>query len=696
MRPLKLSIALALGSCAVTVPTWSAPQQTADETGRPLEEVVVTARRAPRIVMEASETISVIDSEQLKRSTTYGLAEAMRDLPGMQVVDAGQSGLQRIRIRGEESRRTAILLDGLEITDHWEYGTPLSLNPLLVERIEVVRGSGSVLYGPRALSGVVNFITRKGGTEPLQFEASAGWDSATRGRENFASVFGDIDGLGYRLAFTDSDHGKRRTPDGRIEHTAFDNHSVYAWMGRDFGAHRVEVLYDSFKATSDLFVEEEVRTTFPLTDFRVSVPQRDRSKLALSYQWQDVASFLPLLKVNVNRAWNDRGFKTISNLFVPVPAPVATENTIFSDADLVMDDAIVQLDWIPAPNHYIVSGIQYSEERVTQDRHVDNVVNGITRPPEDIRDKARIKTIAAFAQDEWHIGERDTLTIGARQYHVVGELQESNRPGLLPDRNSDSHLIANIGLSHEFSDDIVLRANVSQGYVYPSLLQFAIGAYAASRYINPSPDLKPETALSWETGLRVRTANWVFDAGVFRNTSKDYIEHIFCRPSDDCIGSNDKVYANIGKSTAHGFEFYASRAGNDSRWRPYASLTWMKRENRYENFRTRDTGVPKLSGTLGVAWEPVFAAALNGWLDVALRGETHSKRVEPSSTGSPTLQSDDGWVTLNLNGGVRFGERKQFSLVMDLDNLTDKRYSTSSENLLAPGRNASVRVTMSL
>ncbi|MFZ1834077.1 MAG: TonB-dependent receptor plug domain-containing protein, partial [Pseudomonadales bacterium] len=91
--------------------------------GSLLEEVVVTGRRAPQIVMDSSASISVITETQLARSTASGLADVMRDVPGVQVTDAGQPGLKRIRIRGEESRRTAILIDGQEITDHWEVGT---------------------------------------------------------------------------------------------------------------------------------------------------------------------------------------------------------------------------------------------------------------------------------------------------------------------------------------------------------------------------------------------------------------------------------------------------------------------------------------------------------------------------------------------------------------------------------------------
>ena len=691
MKPLALAV-IAAGACAA--PAVAA--QCAGEGCDVLEEIVVTARRAPRIVLDASETIGVIDREQLARSTAYGLADVMRSMPGVQVTDSGQPGLKRVRIRGEESRRTAILIDGQEVTDHWEVGTPLSLNPAMVDRIEVVRGSGSVLYGPRALSGVVNFITRKGGTEPLQLEASSGWNSATRGEDRFASVFGNAGGLEYRVAAADSEHGKRDTPQGKIDNTAFDNRSAYAWAGRDFGAQRLELAYDRYESATGVFVEEEERTTFPLTDFRIDVPRRDREKLALFYEWREVASFLPVVKANFHRQWNQRRFDTFSATLIPGAKPVATERSIFSDASLEVDDGVLQLDWTPHADHYIVSGLQYTEERVNQERHVDTVTNGITGRPEDIHDEAAIETVALFAQDEWRFAERTTLTFGARQYVVEGRREETNRAGLAPSTQNDAQLIASLGLSHELDDNLVLRANVAQGYVYPALLQFATGAYAASRYVNPNPDLEPETALSWEGGLRLRAAGWVFDAGVFRTGSEDYIDHVFCAPTDGCLSARDKIYVNIGESSAQGLELYAARAEGDPGLRPYASLTWMRRENRYETFVTEDSGTPGVSGTLGVSWEPPFAASLDGWLDLALRGETASKREEPSSSGLSTLDEDDAWLTLNLSGGAQFGAARRLGLVVELENLSDETYSTSAENLFAPGRSIAARVTLAL
>ena len=102
----------------------------------------------------------------------------------------------------------------------------------MIERIEVIRGSGSVLYGSRALSGVVNFLTRKGGTQPIQATLSGGYDSATDGYDNFASVYGNLEGFEYRLAWSKSDHEERATPAGDMENTSFDNESLYVYAGK--------------------------------------------------------------------------------------------------------------------------------------------------------------------------------------------------------------------------------------------------------------------------------------------------------------------------------------------------------------------------------------------------------------------------------------------------------------------------------
>jgi hemoglobin/transferrin/lactoferrin receptor protein len=659
-----------------------------------LEEIVVTARRAPQPVLDSSASLTVLDAAQLARSTAHALADVVRDVPGVQVSDAGQPGLKRIRIRGEESRRTAILVDGREITDHWEVGTPLSLHPAMVERVEVVRGSGSVLYGPRALSGVVNFLTRKGGSAPLQLEVSTATDSPTRGTDRFVSAYGEVGGTGYRLALAAGDHGDRDTPQGKTPHTGFENDGAYAWLGRSFGEHHVELSWEDYASSTEVFVEDAVRTLFPLVDFAIDVPQRDREMLAGAWRWDDPVDGLEELELDLSHQDNARRFDTYSETFLPSPAPLSTARWIYSDAALSVDDAVLQADWAPAAAHFLVSGVQLTREAVNQERHVDSVVNGVAGRPEDLHDEAAIETLALFAQDDWDLGERTRLTLGARHYAVDGELEETNRPGLSPEHNADTHTIASLGLTQQLADEVVLRASAAQGYVYPSLLQFATGAYAGSRFVNPNADLEPETSWSVETGLRARIGGWVLDTGIFHSNSEDYIDHVLCTAADACLSIRDKVYVNIGESEASGLEAYLARESGT--WRPYLNLTWMKRSNTYEGFRTEDSGTPALAGTLGLQWQGLVADGLEAWADLALRGESDSTREEPASSGVATLTEDDAWLTVNLAAGTRFGTARRLSVVLELENLTDETYSTSAENLYAPGRSVAARVDLAL
>jgi len=276
-------MAVAVVAAAGSIPVQAAPQSSSS-TGA-LEETVVTASRNQQRVFDSPVSLSVISQQELDRATVPTLAEMMRDVPGVQVTDSGQPGLARVRVRGEESRRTAILINSQEVTDHHEVGTPLTLHPSMVERIEIIRGSGAVLYGSRALSGVVNFFTRKGGSEPIQATLSGGYDSATQGYNAFASIYGNVQGFEYRVAWSESDYDERSTPEGDMPSTAFENESLYLYAGKSFGDHHLEYTYEDYESSNGIFVEEEIKTIFPLTDFYLETPQRDREKHGVFYNW---------------------------------------------------------------------------------------------------------------------------------------------------------------------------------------------------------------------------------------------------------------------------------------------------------------------------------------------------------------------------------------------------------------------------
>ena len=682
-------LALAVCAAAVTLCEQSAAA-TSSADGRILEESVVTASRTQQRVFDSPSSLSVINEEELARSTAPSLAELMRDLPGVQVTDSGQPGLGRIRIRGEESRRTAILINSQEVTDHYEVGTPLSLHPSMIERIEVIRGSGSVLYGSRALSGVVNFLTRKGGTQPIQATLSGGYDSATDGYDNFASVYGNLEGFEYRLAWSKSDHEERATPAGDMENTSFDNESLYVYAGKNLGDHRLEYTYEDFESSSDVFVEEEVKTSYPLTDFYLETPKRDRDKHGVFYSWDTDNEWLKGVSANAYHQQSERHFYTYSEL-------VWYQRDINSYSDLDTDGALLQMDFQPWAGHSLIAGVQYLYDEVDQTRHVDTLS---WTPPvaqtgiETIRDKAEIETWAWFAQDQWEINDSFALTAGLRQYFVEGKLKDTDRDTLTPGNlDDDDELIGALGLVWSLNDNVRLRTNYSQGYVYPSLTQLATGAYAGSRFVNPDPELDPETSDNFEIGMRLQKDNFMLDATAFYTESDDYIHHLACEPEDNCPGRRDRYYTNVGESKAHGVELYMAYTSGWANLEPYASLTWTKRRLDYAEFSTWDSGTPDFSGRTGVRWNGALMSVPNLWSDIYLRGESSSQLSEPG-TVRDVLQDKDDWVTVNVETGVDFGNRQQYQLALNLFNLTDKEYIASTENLYGPERSVAVKLTL--
>jgi hemoglobin/transferrin/lactoferrin receptor protein len=235
---------------------------------------------------------------------------------------------------------------------------------------------------------------------------------------------------------------------------------------------------------------------------------------------------------------------------------------------------------------------------------------------------------------------------------------------------------------------------VSEGYLYPSLMQLATGAYAGSSFVNPNSELTPETSINYELGWRLMQGPWTVDAALFVTDSSDYIDHIFCTAADPCLSPTDKLYRNIGSSSAHGVELYLAWETANEVLQPYLNVTWMQRNNDFGSFDTWDTGIPALAGRAGIMLEPRFAGLWNSlWADVYLRGESGSLLVEPGARGLVETRRS-GWATVNAALGVSLGER--LLLAVELQNLFDREYRESTENLLAPGRSASMKLTWNI
>jgi hemoglobin/transferrin/lactoferrin receptor protein len=659
-----------------------------------LEEIVVTGTRTDRTILENPATLSVVTAAEIESINADTIADLVRHIPGISISDSGQAGLKRIRIRGEEARRVALLIDGQEFTDHREVGVPLLIDPSSVERIEVVRGPASVLYGAKALGGVVNIITRRGGPEPLQLNLSSTYDSATEGLHNIVSLNGQSNDFYYRFAVTDNKQKDRDTPDGKMENTSYNSDSITASLGKSFssdgfaGEQSVELVYEDFDSDSEVYVEPEVRFAPPFLDFAIDAPQRDREKVGFFYQFEPDHQYLANGKINLFHQVSDRQFNTFPSLFVGF----RQDSSIYTTSELTSEGGVAQLDWQLGENNYLISGIQYNRDRVDQSRLREVSINLAPPSSEEIDDRASMTTWAFFLQDEWSMADDWTMTAGLRQYSVDAGLDATTRDDLTAGDLDDDELIGSIALLYSGYENTTVRVMFSQGYIYPSLLQMAMGAYAGSRFVNPNLELDPETSDTFEIGMRHQGSRWTLDTTAFFTRSENYIDHLFCTPDDQCLGRRDKKYKNISESDSYGLEIHLAYQADGSSISPYANLGYFHRENDFDTFSTTDSGVPDFQGNIGFHWQRGFGSN-HIESNLFVRFESDSKLEEPGSSVI-VVKDNAGWGTLNADIGIKFGER--YRIGMNLVNLLDKEYSSSTENLLAPGRSIRVRLALQL
>ncbi|MDR2442849.1 MAG: TonB-dependent receptor plug domain-containing protein, partial [Deltaproteobacteria bacterium] len=210
-------------------------------------EVIVTSTRVERDLSEIPLSVGVKPDEEINFSPAQNLADHLSDIPGIQIQDGSMPGSKRIMIRGESPQRSLILIDGVKISEQKSMsGAVIMVDDSQIERIEVIKGPASVLYGSEAIGGVLNIITKKGGDKPLGFSLRASADSSVHGLEVQASVFGQYNGFNYRFSANGIDAGDRRTPNETIGKSGFQNRYFSGRVGYDWGNGEVWLKADSY------------------------------------------------------------------------------------------------------------------------------------------------------------------------------------------------------------------------------------------------------------------------------------------------------------------------------------------------------------------------------------------------------------------------------------------------------------------
>lgn len=663
-----------------------------------LDEVKVTAGRVEQELMDVNMSVSVITQEEIRRSSARNVGELLEDIPGVRINNDGGQGMKRIKIRGEDAFRTLVMIDGQKVSEHKSMsGSPMLIDPSMIERIEVIKGPASVLYGSDAIGGAINIITKKGGTKPIEGEVSAGMNTSASGKNASGSIYGGIDGWKYRLSASIEDNDNLKTPKGEMENTYFTARSVSGFLSYDFTPDA------TVGASLDYYDLEFGSSDVNTPGFAVDVPKWTRFKAAAFGEFKNITSSFVRLRTDifyqkskkdmtntVPGVWTQgevdtfkaMGFEEAFLNRVGVQAGNAYVLQPHASNDMNQYGFSIQADWQIGDRNYLIAGYEISYD----DLNAHSWNTGTNVMPMMLTDKnydGYQMTNAVYASMETLLSANLTLTYGARYTWVKTDMDSiNNKMGTKTSgEGSDGKIVFNAGVLWHGTDNLTLRASYAQGYRSPILQELYIDTSMGSTgttYANP--DLKPETSDNFEIGARWNSTGLSADLAIFYSTADDYIATLYNAQK------RGYQYNNVAEAKTFGVELTSSVRIAETGFEPYLTATWMRRQYQNGNgFSTYDTATPEFMLRYGVRWSGMYAG-LGLRADAFARSQTEIEYDDgvQSATDSSSYRLG-GYTTLNLTAGVEFGPKRQYSFDLGLYNIFDKGYQEQT-SIYEPGR----------
>ncbi len=660
------------------------------------QDVVVTASRVEQQLADVNMSVSVITSEDIAElSGAKTIADLLESkVPGIQVKNDGGQGIDRIKIRGEDAFRTLVMIDGQRISEQKSMsGVPLLIDPSQVERIEVIRGPASVLYGSDAIGGAINIITKKGGKDAFGATVSAGLDTASSGKELSGSIYGAANGWKYRFGGAIRNADNIDTPVGEMPHTEFSSKAANAFLSYDIDPNKTVGLslshFDLDFMSGAISYEPE--------DFFVDVPEWQRTRGSIFGEFKNLTENLARLRIDASY---EKNHKLMENFVQQkgIYTPFGTTSMLmdnFADNDLYTTSVSIQSDWIVGDNHYLITGYEFSYDDLEAGSqtfgHTPSMsfMPGVgpvmgTAPYEKAQNFNGSQTRhSLFASMESTVLNDLVFNYGVRYTWVDSDMDINTTHSLNTDfevgktsyDTCDGKAIFNFGATYKGFNNLSLRANWSQGYRTPLLQELFIDTSMGGELTYANPDLKPETSDNFEIGARYTNGVLTVDGSVFYSKADDYITTI-------AVGDGINRYTNMGEAETLGLELDASVKVGD--FEPYTVLTLMRREYKENGIKTTKSGTPKVMARYGVRYQNEYDSALFRFDAYAVsQTKTESWNFEKDQLNEDG--SFGGFTTFNLTGGVSFGPQKAYSVDVGLYNLTNKLYQTS-DAIYEPGR----------
>ena len=524
-----------------------------------LDNVVVTASKMEQSAFKAPANINVVTREMLEKNHYANLTDVLRDVPGVTIQNYGNGGgnytSNSIYING--TKNIVVLIDGMRVNTNGSTFSKFNASEVVdmdtIERIEILKGSASTLYGSDASGGVINIITRKvsAGDNKTSLEITGG--SFGKEQYSFLNTGRTDDNVYWMLAAQkdisgDFKDGRSNTIQNKVNANDFNFK-----IGKDFD-----------EDTSLVFTYESYQSDYlrpkngGLHETKISEGEKDQKRLSILSTNRISEKVVNQISLYQNKNYLNDNYNDPMNVWL-----MDLETSGISDQVTYTTE-----------NHTLVGGFDFYQDKI---KNYSSTSYGYT-------DAWRDRTItnrAFYLQDAWHMNNEWTLTTGIRtdNHSVYGR-----------------HNTPSVVLGYEASDNTNYYMSYKEFFISPNQYQL----YSSYGRLN----LEPETGKTIEFGV-----NHKFDktfTGSF---------NIFKREAENMIGFNSDTYKyyNVGEESARGWDVQLTKQFNDnfSANVGYTHL-YIDPENASSN-PNRNGYLPRGAWNLGLKYEKdQFDMQLNG------------------------------------------------------------------------------------
>lgn len=594
--------------CAAVLAILGLGSVSAQEGGHVLDQVVVTATGQTSPVRDVQASVEVIEAEKLRLHGDDNIAQALKQAVGVQASNGGATG--DIAIRGFNRNHTLVLVDGFRRTNNYGSNNPTQIAIHDVERIEIVRGPLSSLYGSDALGGVVNVITRHPGRNPgTDITATTG--AARDGRESLrigvSTRLGD-EHLGHALNVEQNFRNRLRHAGAAEDDLGRLNNWSGSYRGRlqPGSGQRISWAFEAFDRDGDgdaIDIQrqpysrfEDERRYFASVDYRQAVGDGE---------------IVARGSVGQSKGETNRSHPVIET----------------TDYRQFQGDLIHHL--FPHPDHAFSLGIGALRDEL------DVSINS--------REASRNNAFA-LVQDQWQI---------APSWQLVGGLRVDN----FDDFGSTTNPRVSLGWTHGAWSG---RLGYGSAFRAPSLLE-QYASFARGRLlIRGNAALDPEKSTTWEAMLRREFGAGLVEITLHRNRIRDLIDSF---TTDQMLGALRVVeYRNISRAAIDGVELV-------SRWQLADGLELSGGVD-LTDARNADTDA-RLTGRARQTWRLETAYTRGAWawnLRARHMRDYLSVRIDAPRDALPV---DSNLTRVDL--GVQYHHDPRVTLFGGVDNIFDRR-----------------------